>query len=53
MTQVWETSRSQITEPVITKGYEVRATTIEGQTLFLKRCALRMFHVIGNQNTRD
>ena len=39
---------------VITKGYKVRVTTIEGQNAFLlRRCALRKFHVIDGQNTRD
>ena len=39
---------------VITKGYGVRATTIEGQYAFaLSLCALRKFHVTDSQNTRD
>ena len=38
---------------VITKGYGVRATTIEGQNAFAPRCALRKFHVTDSQNTRD
>ena len=35
---------------VITKGYGLRATTIEG---LLQYCALRKFHVTDGQNTRD
>ena len=35
---------------VITKGYGVRATTIEG---LLQCCALHKFHVKYGQNTRD
>ena len=39
---------------VITKGYGVRATTIEGQYAFAPSlCALRKFHVTDSQNTRD
>ena len=34
---------------ILTKGYGVRATTIEGQN----RCALPKFHVTDGQNTRD
>ena len=39
---------------VITKGYGVRATTIEFQYAFAPSlCALRKFHVTDSQNTRD
>ena len=38
---------------VITKGYGVRAPTIEVKALSLKRCALHKFHVTDSQNTRD
>ena len=39
---------------VISKGYGVRATTIEAvKTLLLHRFALREFHVTDSQNTRD
>ena len=41
---------------VITKGYGVRATTIEGQNAFapsLCYCTLRTLHVWESQNTRN
>ena len=37
---------------VITKGYRVRATTIEDQNAFAS-CASSKFHVTDSQNTRD
>jgi len=36
----------------MTKTYRVRETTIKGQTLLLKRCALHKFRVTDGQNTR-
>ena len=41
------------TKLLITKGYRVWATTIEGQNALLQRCALRKFHVTNGQNKRD
>ena len=38
---------------ILTKGYGVRATTIEGQNALHQRCALHTFHVTDSQNTRD
>ena len=38
---------------IITKGYGVRATTIEGQNALHQRSVLHTFHVTDSQNTRD
>ena len=37
----------------MTKGYRVRETTAEAQTILLQCCASRKFHVIDGQNKRD
>ena len=40
------------TKLLITKGYRVWATTIEGQNALLQRCVGK-FHVTNGQNKRD